>query len=101
MPSIIDKLNDEQSGQVEQLAKALLSLEGVDQACAFLEDIASVSEIKAMGQRLEVARLLRENMTYPQIVQMTGASTATISRVRKALDYGAGGYAAALDRIYK
>jgi TrpR-related protein YerC/YecD len=66
---------------------------------AFLEDVATIGEVKALAQRLEVARLLSEGRTYPQIAQHTGASTATISRVKKFLDYGANGYKIVLDRM--
>ncbi len=83
----------------EQLAVALLSLKNRDEVYSFLEDVATISEIKAWAQRLEVARLLRENHTYPEICKITGASTATISRVRKFLDYGADGYSIVLDRL--
>lgn len=83
----------------EQLASAILSLKNRDEVYSFLEDVATISEIRAWAQRLEVARLLRENHTYPQISKITGASTATISRVRKFLDYGADGYSTVLDRI--
>lgn len=69
-----------------------MSLNDIDGIYAFLEDIATINEVKAMAQRLEVARLLRMGMKYPEIVKATGASTTTISRVKKCLDYGAGGY---------
>ena len=77
----------------EQLASAFLSLNTVEEVYDFLEDVATI------GERLEVARLLRQNHTYPQIAQRTGASTATISRVRKFLDYGADGYGIVLNRL--
>lgn len=85
----------------DQLCKAFMSLKDENEVYAFLEDVATISEIKALSQRLEVAKLLDEGMTYPQIAQKTGASTATISRVKKCLDYGAGGYASVLERIKK
>jgi len=85
----------------EQLATAFLSLEDKDEVYAFLEDIATIGEIRALAQRLEVARLLDSGYTYPQIAQQTGASTATISRVKKFLEYGADGYRTVLDRIRK
>lgn len=85
----------------DQLCKAMLSLESKEEAYAFLEDIATIGEIRALAQRLEVARLLREGNTYPQIAQQTGASTATISRVKKFLEYGADGYQIVLDRLQK
>lgn len=83
----------------EQLASAFLSLNTVEEVYNFLEDVATIGEIKALSQRLEVARLLRQNCTYPQIAQLTGASTATTSRVRKFLDYGADGYETVLNRL--
>ncbi len=69
-----------------------MKLNDIEGVYAFLEDIASIGEIKAMAQRLEVAGLLNDGKTYPEIMRDTGAGTATISRVRKCLDYGAGGY---------
>ena len=83
----------------DQLVKALLSLKTTEEVYNFLEDVATIGEIRAWAQRLEVARLLCENRTYPQIAQITRASTATISRVRTFLDYGADGYKTALSRI--
>ncbi|NLL37753.1 MAG: helix-turn-helix domain-containing protein [Fretibacterium sp.] len=85
----------------DKLCTAFLKLETLDEMYAFLEDVATIGEIKALAQRLEVARLLSENKTYPQIAQQTGASTATISRVKKFLDYGAGGYKTVLERMKK
>ena len=83
----------------DKLCEAFLTLETIDEMYAFLEDVATIGEIKALAQRLEVARLLNESKTYPQIAQQTGASTATISRVKKFLDYGANGYQTVLDRM--
>ncbi|HZJ84376.1 MAG TPA: YerC/YecD family TrpR-related protein [Syntrophomonadaceae bacterium] len=74
------------------LVKAILTLETVDDVNRFLDDLCTISEIKAMGQRLQVARLLKTDTTYNKIAQDTGASTATISRVNRCLNYGAGGY---------
>ena len=88
-----------QDALTDQLADALLSLKTKEEMNRFLEDIGTISEIKAWAQRLEVARLLREDHTYPEIAKKTGASTATISRVRKFLDYGADGYRLVLDRL--
>ena len=85
----------------DKLCEAFLTLETIDEVYAFLEDVATIGEIKALSQRLEVARLLNEKKTYPQIAQHTGASTATISRVKKFLDYGANGYKIVLERMYK
>jgi len=85
----------------DKLCEAFLTLKTVDEMYAFLEDVATIGEVKALAQRLEVARLLNESKTYPQIALQTGASTATISRVKKFLDYGANGYITALERMYK
>jgi len=70
-----------------------------DEMYAFLEDVATIGEIKALSQRLEVARLLSKGLTYPQIAQKTGASTATISRVKKCLEHGTNGYNIAIERF--
>ncbi len=85
----------------DQLCLALLSLKTSEEAYAFLEDVATIGEIRALAQRLEVSRLLSEGHTYPQIAQQTGASTATISRVKKFLEYGADGYKIVLERLKK
>ncbi|HPI98452.1 MAG: helix-turn-helix domain-containing protein [Synergistales bacterium] len=85
----------------DQLSEAILALEDPEEVYCFLEDIATIGEIRALAQRLEVARLLNEGFTYPQIAQQTGASTATISRVKKFLEFGADGYKIVLERIKK
>lgn len=85
----------------DKLCDAFLVLKTPEEMYAFLEDVATIGEVKALAQRLEVAKLLSENKTYPQIAQQTGASTATISRVKKFLDYGANGYKTVLERIKK
>ena len=81
-----------QSDLTLNLCRAFSGLNDPESVRAFLEDIASPGEIRAMSQRLEVARLLSESKTYPEIMKSTGAGTATISRVKRCLDYGAGGY---------
>ena len=83
----------------DKLCDAFLKLKTTDEMYNFLDDVATIGEVKALAQRLEVARLLSENKTYPQIAQQTGASTATISRVKKFLDYGANGYKTVLERM--
>jgi TrpR-related protein YerC/YecD len=95
-PGVSEKWKDELT---EQLAKAILSLETVEEVYDFLEDVATIGEIRALAQRLEVARRLNEGETYPVIAQQTGASTATISRVKKCLDYGADGYKLVLEKM--
>ncbi len=87
------------SEQVENLFKAILKLETIEECYRFFEDICTVKEIKAIAQRLEVARLLVQKNTYVEIERKTGASTATISRVNRALNYGVGGYKLALKKL--
>ncbi len=81
------------------LVKAVLSLESEAECRAFLEDLMTGREIEDCGQRLLVARLLREQMVYSRIARETGASSATISRVNRACTYGTGGYKTVLDRL--
>jgi TrpR-related protein YerC/YecD len=71
----------------------------VEEAYIFFDDLCTVNEIQSLAQRLEVARLLRQGATYNQIETLTGASTATISRVKRCLNYGNDGYTLALDRL--
>jgi len=91
-----DKLRDE---SMDQLFKAVLALENIDECYQFFEDICTVAELKSMAQRLEVAKMLQENRTYGEITSQTGASTATISRVKRCLNYGADGYKLVLHRL--
>ena len=83
----------------DQFFKAILMLENIDECYRFFEDVATIGEIQALGQRLEVAKLLKKGITYEEIVEKTGVSTATISRVKKALDYGQDGYNLILKRM--
>jgi TrpR-related protein YerC/YecD len=96
--SYTDKLKDE---SMDQLFKAVLALENIDECYQFFEDICTVAELKSMAQRLEVAKMLQENRTYGEITSQTGASTATISRVKRCLNYGADGYKLVLHRLAK
>ena len=85
--------------QTDFLMDAILSLETREEAYRFFEDLCTIAEIRSIAQRMEVAALLREKETYQDIVKTTGASSATISRVNRALLYGAEGYACVLDRL--
>lgn len=87
------------SEQADLLMKAILHLEKEEDAYRFFEDICTIAEIRSMAQRLEVAILLRDHVTYQEIARRTGASSATISRVNRALLYGADGYNRVLDAI--
>lgn len=93
---MLEKLNE---NNIKMLAKAFLSLETVEEFSNLLEDLCTISEIKAMAQRIEVAQMLCDRVVYSDIVRETGASTATISRVNRALNYGAGGYKTVLGRM--
>ncbi|GFR38539.1 hypothetical protein PRECH8_18350 [Insulibacter thermoxylanivorax] len=94
----LKKLNDK---TIDQLFEAILSLKTIDECYIFFEDLCTVNEILSLSQRLEVARMLGKGCTYNQIEQETGASTATISRVKRCLNYGTDGYRMALERIKK
>ena len=85
--------------QTDLLMEAVLKLESVEDAYRFFEDICTIAEVKSMAQRIEVARLLRAGVTYQEIARETGASSATISRVNRALIYGAEGYVRVLDAL--
>lgn len=91
-----EKLRDQTT---DRLFEAILTLQTVDECYRFFEDLATIGEIKALAQRLEVAKMLDAGLTYEDIVAATGASTATISRVKKCLHYGADGYRIALERV--
>lgn len=92
----IDKLRGK---SLDQLFEAILSLKNVEECYRFFDDLCTVNEIQSLAQRLEVARMLREGFTYHRIETETGASTATISRVKRCLNYGNDAYTMALDRI--
>ena len=81
------------------LYESFLRLETVEESRRFLQDLCTVSELKAMEQRIEVAMYLREGMIYQDILKETGASSATISRVNRCLQYGANGYQTVLPRM--
>ena len=88
-----------QNEQTDDLVKSILALENVEEAYRFLEDVLTIQEMKSITQRLEVAVMLRNKETYQEIVRKTGASTTTIGRVNRALQYGADGYAIVLARL--
>ena len=87
------------SEQTELLMQAVLQLRTTEDAYRFFEDLCTIAEMKSMAQRMEVAALLRRKETYQEIAGRTGASTATISRVNRALTYGADGYNRVLDSL--
>lgn len=87
------------SAEVDELFKAILTLENEEDCYRFFDDICTINEILAISQRLQVAKLLKEHKTYNEIEEITKASTATISRVNKCLVYGADGYKNILERL--
>ena len=90
-------MNDKlKSKEVEQLFEAILSLNDVKECYDFFEDVCTINELLSLAQRFEVAKMLREQKTYLEIAEKTGASTATISRVNRSLNYGNDGY----DRVF-
>ncbi len=92
------KLKDD---SIDQLFKAILLLENVDECYAFFEDICTINEIKSLAQRLQVAKMLEAKCKYTDITEQTGASAATISRVNRSLSYGTDGYRNILERLRK
>ena len=85
----------------DELFKAILTLKNIDECYAFFDDLCTVPEIKAMAQRYAVAKMLNDGEIYNRIVDKTGASTATISRVNRALNYGSDGYVLTINRVRK
>jgi len=85
--------------EVEALLRAFLELEDPDEAYAFLQDVCTIREIQDMAQRLAVARMLAAGEHYTRIQEVTGASSTTISRVSRCLNYGADGYAIVVERL--
>ncbi|ACV61658.1 TrpR like protein, YerC/YecD [Desulfofarcimen acetoxidans DSM 771] len=86
-------------GLLDRLFEAIMLLKDTEECYRFFEDICTVAELKALAQRLEVAKMLEANYTYGEIASKTGASTATVSRVKKCLNFGADGYKLVLDRL--
>ncbi len=87
------------NAQTDLLMESLLHLTTVEDAYRFFEDLCTIAEVKSMAQRIEVATMLRNGVTYQEIARVTGASSATISRVNRALLYGADGYRRVLDSM--
>lgn len=86
---------------VDFLFDAVLSLENREECYTFFEDICTINELLSLSQRFEVAKMLRESKTYLEIAEKTGASTATISRVNRSLNYGNDGYDMVFARVSK
>ena len=93
MSKFLDKRNS------DALYRAIVSIQTEEECRSFLEDLCTVSQLKALAQRMDVAMLLDEGLIYSEILDKTGASSATISRVNRCLHYGAGGYKAVIPRL--
>jgi len=94
--SINEKLKDDLH---DQLFSSILELQSVEDCYEFFEDLCTIQELRAISVRLEVARMLKAGEIYEEIVKKTGASTATISRIKRCLVYGSGGYNKILNRM--
>ena len=92
----MDKLRNEST---DLLFESILTLKSVDECYSFFEDICTIKEIQSIAQRVVVAKMLTEGSVYSDIVEATGASTATISRVNRSLNYGSDGYQIAFKRL--
>ena len=87
------------SEQIDELVRAMLLLRSPEEAYGFFEDIFTIKELQSVAQRLAVAGMLRDKATYQDIAERTGASTATISRVNRSLNYGTDTYRALFERL--
>ena len=88
-----------QSAETDRLFRAILSLNDMEECYRFFDDLCTISEVKAMAQRIQVAQMLRDGKTFTQISEQTGVSSATITRVNRCISYGSDGYRVALDRL--
>lgn len=93
---MIKKIKNE---AVDSLFDAILTLESKEECYSFFEDLCTVNELLSLSQRFEVASMLRDKRTYLEIAEKTGASTATISRVNRSLNYGSDGYELVFNRM--
>lgn len=92
----MDKLKNKET---DVLFNAILQLKNIDECYSFFTDLCTISEIKSLSQRMEVAMMLNEKYVYNDIAAKTGASTATISRVNRCIQYGENGYGLVIDRM--
>ncbi len=86
---------------VDHLFEAILTLQNKEECYTFFQDVCTINELLSLSQRYEVAKMLREKKTYLEIAEKTGASTATISRVNRSLNYGCDGYDMVFSRLEK
>lgn len=90
-----------QDKNLDDLFEAILCLENIEECYDFFEDLCTILELKSLSQRFQVAKLLNEHHVYSDIVTETGASTATISRVNRSINYGSDGYKVVFERMDK
>ena len=90
------KFKDE---NLDMLFEGIMKLKNIDECYDFFEDLCTIPELREMSRRMVAARMLRENKVYSEIAELTGLSTATISRVNRSLRYGNDGYTMVLDRL--
>ncbi|MBM7654228.1 YerC/YecD family TrpR-related protein [Neobacillus cucumis] len=93
------QINKLRGKELDQLFQAVLTLKDLEECYRFFDDLCTINEIQSLAQRLDVARMLREGNTYHKIETETGASTATISRVKRCLNFGNDTYEMVLERI--
>jgi TrpR-related protein YerC/YecD len=93
------QINNLRGKELDQLFQAVLSLKDLEECYRFFDDLCTINEIQSLAQRLDVARMLREGNTYHKIETETGASTATISRVKRCLNFGNDTYEMVLQRV--
>lgn len=99
---MVIKMNKKiKTSAVDHLFEAILCLESKEECYSFFEDLCTVNELLSLSQRFEVATMLRDHKTYLEIAEKTGASTATISRVNRSLNYGSDGYELIFGRMTK
>jgi TrpR-related protein YerC/YecD len=88
-----------QNKQIDELFDAILKLENIEECYRFFDDLCTINELEAFGQRLQVAKMLIEKKTYHQIEEATGISAATISKISKSFTFGPGGYELIINRL--
>ncbi|WJY27401.1 YerC/YecD family TrpR-related protein [Sporosarcina trichiuri] len=93
---MLEKIRNDRT---DQLFRAILELQTIEECYAFFDDLCTIGEVQSLSQRLDVAVMLKKKQTYDTIQTETGASTATISRIRRCVDYGSGGYNLIVDRL--
>ena len=97
----VKKMDTSNKKAESRLYQAILSLETEEECRSFFEDLCTIKELQDLSQRLEVAEMLHEGKIYQEVSKITGASTATICRVNKCLNYGSSGYTTVLQRMKK